>query len=131
MLTWKRILTLSSGATAVLPHMLANPPASRDFTTILCSPPPPAHSFPTSSPVFQIRIHFLRIRIQDFFPNPDPNPARQQKTNFSKAKTKFWEKFCFSTQKGGILFLFSTNQVGILFNRELLFCIIFKNKGKS
>ena len=34
-----------------------------------------------------------------FFPDPDPG---NKKTNFSKAKTKFCEKF-----------LFSTNQVGI------------------
>ena len=72
--------------------------------------------------MFRIRIRFLRIRILDFSPNPDP--SRQQKTNFSKAKTKFWEKFLFSTQKFGILFLFSTNHVGILLNRERLFGII-------
>ena len=58
-----------------------------------------------------------------FYPDPGSG-SRQQKTNFSKAKTKF----LFSTLKVGILFLFSTNQVGILFNRELLFDIIFKNK---
>ena len=78
--------------------------------------------------VFRIRIRFLRIQILDFFPNLDPNldpgsGSRQQITNFSKAKTKFWEKFLFSSQKVGILFLFSTNQVGV---RELLFGIINK-----
>ena len=72
-------------------------------------------------------LQFFRIRILDFFPNPDPDPGKN-KTIFLKAKTKFWEKFLFSTQKVGILFLFSTNQVGILLNRELLFGIIFKNK---
>ena len=73
-----------------------------------------------------------------FFTDPDPgffpqsgSGSRQQKTIFSKAKTKFWEKFWFSTQKVGILFLFLTNQVGILLNRELLFGIILKNKRKS
>ena len=83
--------------------------------------------------MFRIRIHFLRIRIQDFFPNPDPDSGSgsRHKKQFSKAKTKFWEKFWFLTQKVGtdILFLFTTNQVGILLNRELLFGIIFKNKG--
>ena len=62
-----------------------------------------------------------------FYPDPGSG-SRQQKTNFSKAKTKFWEKFLFSTLEVGILFLFSTNQVGILFNIELFFGIIFKNK---
>ena len=70
--------------------------------------------------VFLIQIHFLRIRIQDFFPNPNSG-SRQQKTNFSKAKTKFWEKILFSTQK----FLFSTNQVGILFNRTFIWKVSF------
>ena len=66
-----------------------------------------------------------------FFPDLFPQSgsgSRQQKTNFSKAKTKFWEKFLFSTQKVGILVLFSSNQVGILLNRELMFGSIFKNK---
>ena len=75
--------------------------------------------FPQSGSGFRIRI-----------PDPDPG-SRQQKNNFSKAKTKFWEKFLFSTQKVSILFLFSTNQVGrvpIILNRELLFGILFKNK---
>ena len=74
--------------------------------------------------VFRIRIHFLQIRIQDFFPNPDPDlgsGSRQQKTNFSKAQKNFWENFLLSTQKVGILFLFLTNQVSILLNIELLF----------
>ena len=39
---------------------------------------------------------FLRIRILDCFPNPDPG---NKKTNFSKAKTKFWENFCFQPKK--------------------------------
>jgi len=47
----------------------------------------------------------------------------QKKLIFSKAITKFWLNFLFSTQKVGtqvpILFLFSTNQVGILLHREL------------
>ena len=76
--------------------------------------------------MLRIRISFLRIRILEFFPNPDPDPG--QKHIFAKAKTKFWEKFLFSTQKVGILFLFSTNQVGILVNIELLFGIILINK---
>ena len=67
-----------------------------------------------------------------FFLDPDPDPgSRQQKTNFSKAKIKCWEKFFFSTQKVGILFFVfnqSSTGVGILLNRELLFGIIFKNK---
>ena len=71
-----------------------------------------------------------------FFTDPDPgffypdsgSGSRQQKTNFFKAKIKFWEKFWFPTLNVGILFLFSTNQVGIVLNRELLFGIIFKNK---
>jgi len=67
-----------------------------------------------------------------FFTDPDPgffpgSGSRQQKTTFSKAKTKSCEKYFFSTQKVGYLFLFSTNQVGILLNRELLFGIILKN----
>jgi len=84
------------------------------------------------------RVSSKLISVSDpdsFFTDPDPgyfskfrSGSRQQKTNFSKAKTKFWEKYLFSTQKVGILFLFSTNQVGILLNRELLFGIIFKNK---
>ena len=61
--------------------------------------------------------------------DPDPGYFPQSGTRkLTKAKTKFWEKFLFSTQKVGILFLFSTNQVGILLSRELLFGIIFKNK---
>ena len=52
--------------------------------------------------------------------NPDPDPGKKTLI-FSKAIPKFWEKFLFSTQKVHILFLFSTNQVGILLNRELLF----------
>ena len=47
-----------------------------------------------------------------FFTDPgffSQSGSRQQKTNFFKAKTKFWETFLFSTQKVGILFLFSTN----------------------
>jgi len=78
--------------------------------------------------------HFTSVSDPDsFFTDPDPgffprSGSRQQKTNFSKAKTKFLEKSLFSTQKVGILFLFSTNQVGILLNRGLLFGIIFKNK---
>ena len=37
-----------------------------------------------------------------FFTNLDPGSgSRQQKINFSKAKTKFWKKFLFSTQKVG------------------------------
>jgi len=79
----------------------------------------------TVNQLFRIQIHFFRIRIQDFFPNPDPDSGsgyRQQKTNnFSKAKTKFWEKFLFSTQKVGILFLFSTNQVGRYFIEQRTF----------
>ena len=54
--------------------------------------------FPQSEPGFRIQIS-------------DPDPGNK-KPNFSMAKTKFWEKFLFSTQKVGILFLFSTNQVG-------------------
>jgi len=89
--------------------------------------PPPALDYVPVPPYCRYLQAVFRIRILDFFPNPDPGSG-QQKTNFSKAKTKFWEKFLFSTQKVGILFLFSTNQVGILLNRELLFGIIFKNK---
>ena len=76
---------------------------------------------------FRIRIHFLRIRIQGFPPIWIPDPGNKKK-KFSKAKTKFWDKFLFSTQEVGILFLFIANQVGILLNRELLIGIIFKNK---
>ena len=53
-----------------------------------------------------------------FFTDPDPGNKKQI---FFKAKTKFWEKFLLSTQKVCIFFLLSTNQVGILLNRELLF----------
>ena len=60
----------------------------------------------------------IRIRIQ------------AKKLIFSKAITKFWEKFFISSQKVGILFLFSTNQVDVLLNREILFGIIFKNEVK-
>jgi len=67
---------------------------------------------------------FLRIRILEFFPSPDPG----KKLLFSKAIAKFWDKFLFSTQEVGILFVLSTNQVGILLDRELLLGIIFKNK---
>ena len=79
--------------------------------------------------MLRIRIRFLKIRILEFFPNPDPDPGKKTQI-FSKAVTKFWEKLLFSTQKVGILFLFSTNQVGtgIVLNRELLFGIILKNK---
>jgi len=68
--------------------------------------------------VFQIRICFLRIRILDFFPNPDPDPGNK-KLIFQRQKQNFGRNFCFQTQKVGILFLFSTNQVDILLNKEL------------
>jgi len=64
-----------------------------------------------------------------FFTDPDPGFFPQSRSGSrQKAKTKFWEKFLLSTQKVGILFLFSTNQEGILLNRELLFGIILKNE---
>ena len=47
--------------------------------------------------VLRIRIRFLQIRILEFIPNPDPDTG--QKHIFSKAITKFWEKFLFSTKK--------------------------------
>ena len=56
--------------------------------------------------VLRIRILFLRIRILEFFSNPDPDPGHRH--IFSKAITKFWEKYLFSTKK-----------VGTLSNREL------------
>ena len=58
-------------------------------------------------PVLRTRICFLRIRILEFFSNPDPDSDPDKKTQmFSKAITKFGEKFLFSIQKVGILFLF-------------------------
>ena len=72
-----------------------------------------------------------------FFADPDPgffaqsgSGSRQQKTNFSKAKSKILGEIFVFIQKVGILFLFTTNQVpvGILLSGELLFGIIFKNK---
>ena len=72
--------------------------------------------------------YVMNLSVSDpdsFSTDPDPGffpGSRQQKLGtFSKAKSKFWEKFLFSTQKVGILFLLSTNQVGILLNIELLF----------
>ena len=57
--------------------------------------------------VFRIRIRFYGSRSW-IFPQSGSG-SRQQKTYFSKAKTKFWEKF-----------LFSTNQIGILYNRTFI-----------
>jgi len=81
----------------------------------------PCHFLPTLCPVFRIRIRFSRIRILDLFPDPDTDSgsgsrSSQQKTNFSRAKTKFLKKFLFSTQKVGILSLFLTDQVPRYFN---------------
>ena len=47
-----------------------------------------------------------------FFSNPDPGKKN------STAKSKYWEKFLFPTQKVGILFLLSTNQFGIIFKNK-------------
>ena len=58
---------------------------------------------------------------ESFFTDPgifsDPDPGKRNLI-FSKAITKFWEKFLFSTQKVGILSLFSTNQVGRYFIKQ-------------
>ena len=47
--------------------------------------------------------------------------SRQKKLIFAKAIKIFWEKFLFSTQKVGILFLFSANQVNRYFNKQRTF----------
>ena len=86
--------------------------------------------------VFQASVpHVGMVSVSDpdsFFTDPDPG-SRQQKTNFFEGKNKIWGKFFVFNPKStvGILFLFTTNQVGILLNRELLFGIIFKSKWKS
>ena len=80
--------------------------------------------------MFRIRIHFLRIRILDSFPIPDPDFGSRiriqvTKNKFFQSKNKILGEILVFNQKLGILLLFSTNQVGILLNRELLFGIIF------
>ena len=69
------------------------------------------------------------------FTDPDPglfpqSGSKQQKPIFLRQKQNFERNFCFQPKKY-IFYLFSTNQVGILLNIELLFVIIFKNKWKS
>ena len=46
----------------------------------------------------------------------DPDPG--QKHIFSKAITKLWDKFLFSTKKVGILFLLSTKKSSFFFIKQ-------------
>ena len=72
--------------------------------------------------MFRIRIRFLRIRILDFSPDPDPG----NKNKIFKGKNKILGEIFVLNPKSRYFFLFSTNQVGILLNRELLFDINLK-----
>jgi len=66
-------------------------------------------------PVFRIRINFLRIRILDFSLSPDP--GREKK--FRGKNKILGENFVFNPKSTvGILFLFSTNQVGRYFIKQ-------------
>ena len=75
--------------------------------------------------VLRIRIRFYGSRSRNYFPIRIRFPAPGKKTQiFSKAITKFWEKILFSIQKVGILFLFSTNQVGTVFCQKGNFYLV-------
>ena len=71
--------------------------------------------------MFRIRIRFLRIRILKFLFNPDPDSdsgswirIQATRNKIFQSKNKILGEIFVSTQKVGILFLFSTNQVSIL-----------------
>ena len=91
--------------------------------------------FLSEKSVFRIRIHFLRIRIQDFFPNPDPgsririlNPDPGNKHLFFQSKSKIYVEIFVFNPKVPTYFIFVFNQSSrypILLNRGLLFGIIF------
>ena len=83
--------------------------------------------------VFRIRIHFLRIRIQDFFPNPDPDldpgyriRIQAKNPNYFKRNNKILGKFfVFNPKSRYFIFVFNQSSTSILLNREHLFGIIF------
>ena len=73
-------------------------------------------------PVLRIRIRYLRIRILEFFPNPDPDPG--QKHIFKGNNKILGESLVFNQKSRYFNFVFNQKSMyvptGIFLNREVI-----------